>query len=290
MMQPAVVAALLVLCSLITFMSPAVHGHADLQPGQDKDNYYPWEKLLSAREMLIAQRDEPSPTWLHGFQALDSLAAAIAGSHTVLFNITTPILPALLSLYSPSTLLLVTPYDITFGSPHRTLRQLSVQQLRHSTAHHFHTVGLFVAASSSTADRRREDRASMQLMEATLSPAAIVLVVQLWSSQRMEWWDELLLPSGWTVERSWGWDRGTAGKDRGGWRLDERWYGAGDVMTVWQVRVRADVESAEWTEEAEAEHRGLSDSRGVWQRGVDHLADAARQNISWLPYRYINRL
>ena len=282
--------ALLLLLGCLSVLLSSADGHADFLPGQEKDNWYPWEKLLSAQEMLIAQRDQPSPMWLHAFEALDSLAPTIRDSHTVLFNITTPILPALTSLYQPATMLLLTPYDITFASPHRTLRQLNIQHLARSTQHNFHAVGLFVAATSPTADRRGEDRESMQVMERTLTSSAVVLVLQLWTRQRRQWWDDLLLPTGWAVERSWGWERVTAGKDRGGWRLDERWQGEGDVMTVWQVRVRPDVETVEWTEAVEAEHRGVSDSRGVWQRMVDELADTARQNISWLPYRSINRL
>ena len=281
--------SLLLLCSLVVCTLPAVCGHADLLLGQDKDNWYPWEKLLSAQEMLVAQRDEPSPTWLHAFQALDSFAPVIRGSHTALFNVTTPILPALASLYSPATMLLLTPYDITFASPHRTVRQLAIQQLRHSTAQHFHSVGLFVAATSHTADRRSEDRASLQLMEQVLTSSATVLVLQLWSGQRMEWWGDLLLPTGWSIEASWGWERVATGRDRGGWRLDERWRDADDVMTVWQVRVRADVETAEWTEKSEAVHRGVSDARGVWQRVVEDRASAG-QNVTWLPYRRVNRL
>ena len=213
------------------------------------------------------------------------------GAHTALFNVTNPILAALTLLYSPATLLLLTPYDITFGSPHRTLRQLAIEQLRHTTAQHFHSVGLFNAATSHTDDRRAEDRAGLRLMEHTLAAAAVVLVVQPWTGQRIEWWDgDLLLPIGWTVERAWGWQRVTAGRNRGEWRLDERWRGAGDVLTLWQLRVRADVETAQWTDEAETEHRGVSNRRGVWQRAVDKQADSAKQNFTWLPYRHVNRL
>ena len=282
---------LLLLCSFAVCSFHTAHAHVELAPGQDKDNWFPWEKLLSAQEMLLAQRDQPSPMWLHTFQALDSLAGAVAGSHTVLFNITTPILPALALIYQPATMLLLTPYAITFGSPHRTMRQLTIQHLTDGASHHFHSVGLFQAATSHTADRRAEDRASLQLMERTLASGAVVLLLQAWNRQRTEWWGDLLLPSGWTVERSWGWQRVESGKGRGGWRPDERWlHFHGDIMTVWQVRVRADAESAEWSETAEAEHRGVSDSRGAWKRTVEDLADAAKQNFTWTPYRRMNRM
>ena len=281
--------ALLLLC-LIACSAPTAHGHAELLAGQDKDNYYPWEKLLSAQEMLIAQRDEPSPMWLHAFQALDSLSPTIRHSHIVLFNITTPILPALTALYQPATQLLVTPYDITFSSPHRTLRQLSIDQLRLASPHRFHHTAMFLPSTSHTADRRTEDRASMRLLERTLVASAAVLVMQLWDREQVEWWGDLMLPTGWVVERSWGWDRVVSGRGKSGWKLSEQWRGTGDVMTVWLLRVRADVDTVEWTEEAEAEHHGVSDSRSAWQRAVDDTADPARRNISWMPYRRINRL
>ena len=244
--------------------------------------------------MLQAMRNEPSPRWLHPFQALDSLSSLIPAAHILVYNVSSPMLPALLSLYSPASLLSVTPFPISMQHQLRSVQTTTLDSFASQPSFHHHSVGLLPSAfTSSHSQRRRRDLLAMHAMERSMRAEAVVLLLQPLTAVTGDgreggldsWWDGPLIPTGWTVEAWWGWEREEAEGRR--WRLAERWrqQRVQDVMTVWLLRVRADVGPD--GEQAEPElAEGQSPALTAWEKATEQL----RPNVTWLPYSRVNRL
>ena len=299
----------------------AAHQHIALKPGQDKDNWWPWEvipspfhphtllvshppspppsphppfvslslpvqKLLSASEMLIAQRDGPAPAWLCLFQALDSLSPPPSTSPTLLFNVTNQILPAVAHLYSAPSILALTPFPLLpLTSPSRTLRSLTIPLFALQPPLHLHSLALFLPSTSPSTDHRLHDRRHLKLIERAMTGGGRVLLLQRWErgTKRDRYWGQVLVPKGWSVEQAWGWVR-----EGDGWRLEEQWREGvsppdDDLLTVWQLRVRADVEVGDGELDDGAER---SPALSQWEVAVA----AASPPVTWTPYRRRHRL
>ena len=317
------VALLLLMAALLLPRRPvAAHEHAPLKPGQDKDNWWPWEviisptsaspsstpsptlvpltpppslpvspshppqKLLSGAEMLAAQKDGPTAAWRCLFQAMDSLDPPPSSSPTLLYNVTNQILPALAHLYSVPSMLAITPFPLLpLPSPSRTLRSLSIPLFALQPPLHHHSLALFLPSTSPHADRRLHDRRQLKAVEAAMTGGGRVLMLQRWErgTGRERYWGRVLVPKGWGVERAWGWVR-----EGEGWRVESEWRAgvsaaSDDLMTVWQLRVREDVEAGDGEDDGEVE---VSSASSQW----DEAVAAASPPVTWTPYQRRHRL